>query len=284
MLLHFIPEYLKRLVALLLFRDLQRGHKVAYKHIVPIIHHRRAHENDKDYKKPNDFLQWLLDIAVGSEATDDYLVSRILVLNFASVHTTTLTYTHAIYDLAVHTEYHAELREEIENLIAEEGWKKSTVMKMRKLDSFLKESTRIHSLGQVGSSRRVLKPYTFANGMTLPAGVSIQVPLVPTHLDENIYPNATEFDPLRFYRAREQNGENAKYYAVNTSNEYMHFGNGQHACPGRFFAVNEVKLMLAWTLLHYDFKTSDGIRPKDFLFEQFSVPHMKAEILFKRRS
>jgi hypothetical protein len=42
--------------------------------------------------------------------------------------------------------------------------------------------------------------------------------------------------------------------------------------------------MLAWTLLHYDFKTSDGIRPKDVLFEQFCVPHMKAEILFKRRS
>jgi Cytochrome P450 len=240
---------------------------VACKYIVPIIHHRRTHENDKDYKKPvpphpstliqNDFLQWLLDLAVGIEATDDYLVSRILVLNFASVHTTTLvphplypqtltqTYTHAIYDLAVHTEYHAELREEIESLIAEEGWKKSTVMKMRKLDSFLKESTRIHSLAQgnsltpyplsrpltltVGSSRRVLKPYTFANGITLPAGVTIHVPLAPTHLDENVYPNATEFDPLRFYRAREQNGENAKYYAVNTSNEYMHFGNGQHA-------------------------------------------------------
>jgi hypothetical protein len=42
--------------------------------------------------------------------------------------------------------------------------------------------------------------------------------------------------------------------------------------------------MLAWTLLHYDFKTSDGIRPKDFAFEQFTAPNLKAEILFKRRS
>jgi hypothetical protein len=48
--------------------------------------------------------------------------------------------------------------------------------------------------------------------------------------------------------------------------------------------VNEVKLMLAWTLLHYDFKTKDGIRPKNFMFEQFEAPNMKAEILFKKRS
>jgi Cytochrome P450 len=53
-----------------------------------------------------------------------------------------------MYDLAVHPEYHAPLREEIETLVAEEGWKKSTVMKMRKLDSFLKESIRMHPIGQ----------------------------------------------------------------------------------------------------------------------------------------
>jgi hypothetical protein len=116
-----------------------------------------------------------MDTAVGIEATDDYLVSRILVLNFASVHTTTLvlhplssqtltqTYTHAIYDLAVHTKYHAELREEIESLVAEEGWKKSTVMKMRKLDSFLKESTRIHSLGQSNFPLSPFSPFNFVS-------------------------------------------------------------------------------------------------------------------------
>jgi len=54
------------------------------------------------------------------------------------------TYTHALYDLAAHPEYVIPLREEIEPLIESEGWKKSTIQKMRKLDSFLKESLRIH--------------------------------------------------------------------------------------------------------------------------------------------
>jgi ent-kaurene oxidase len=53
--------------------------------------------------------------------------------------------------------------------------------------------------------------------------------------------------------------------------------------PGRFFAVNEMKLMLAFTLLRYDVKTKDAQRPKDMKFHAFFIPDMKAEILFKRR-
>ena len=35
------------------------------------------------------------------------------------------------------------LREEVETIIAEEGWSKASIGKMRKLDSFLKESMRL---------------------------------------------------------------------------------------------------------------------------------------------
>lgn len=56
------------------------------------------------------------------------------------------------------------------------------------------------------------------------------------------------------------------------------------ASPGRFFAVNEMKLMLAFTLLRYDVKTKDGKRPKEMKFHAFFIPDMNAEILFKRRA
>jgi hypothetical protein len=55
-------------------------------------------------------------------------------------------FTHALYNLAAHPEYIAPLREEIEFLVTSEGWEKSTLAKMRKLDSFLKESLRLHPL------------------------------------------------------------------------------------------------------------------------------------------
>ena len=53
--------------------------------------------------------------------------------------------------------------------------------------------------------------------------------------------------------------------------------------PGRFFAVNEVKSLLAYTLLNYDVMTKDGNRPQDQTFQNINMPDMKAEILFKKR-
>ena len=54
--------------------------------------------------------------------------------------------------------------------------------------------------------------------------------------------------------------------------------------PGRFFAVNEMKLMLAFILLRYDVKTKDGKCPEATKFMGFLLPPTKAEILFKKRS
>jgi len=53
--------------------------------------------------------------------------------------------------------------------------------------------------------------------------------------------------------------------------------------PGRQFAVNEIKLMLAFTILRYDVKTRDGKRPEDWTMNWFLMPNQSAEILFRRR-
>jgi Cytochrome P450 len=53
---------------------------------------------------------------------------------------------HALYDLIAYPEYVEPLRQEIETLVSAEGWKYSTLAKMEKLDSFLKESIRCHPI------------------------------------------------------------------------------------------------------------------------------------------
>jgi cytochrome P450 len=70
----------------------------------------------------------------------------------AAIHTTTMAATAAIYDLAAHPEYIQPLREEIQQVIDEDGQdvdrdgfmklKKPSMPKLWKLDSFLKESQR----------------------------------------------------------------------------------------------------------------------------------------------
>ena len=56
------------------------------------------------------------------------------------------------------------------------------------------------------------------------------------------------------------------------------FWSGLIGSPGRFFAVNEVKSLLAYTLLNYDATTRDGKRPMNMTFQNINMPDMKAEI------
>jgi hypothetical protein len=54
---------------------------------------------------------------------------------------------HALFDLLSRQEYLQPLREEVEEAIQREGWTKSAIDQMSKLDSFIKESQRLHPIG-----------------------------------------------------------------------------------------------------------------------------------------
>jgi hypothetical protein len=92
-------------------------------------------------------------------------VLRILTVNFAAIHTSTMVrfagstqaprliysfpqaLTHSLYDLVTHPEYVDDMRKEAEAIIEEDGWTKAAMQRMRKIDSFLKESQRLNSAG-----------------------------------------------------------------------------------------------------------------------------------------
>jgi hypothetical protein len=53
--------------------------------------------------------------------------------------------------------------------------------------------------------------------------------------------------------------------------------------PGRFYAVNELKTMLAHLLVNYDVKMANGARPANKRIGQEMTPDTTAEVLFRRR-
>jgi len=54
--------------------------------------------------------------------------------------------------------------------------------------------------------------------------------------------------------------------------------------PGRFFAANEMKAMMAHIVITYDLKLEDeGVRPKDEWYGSTCLPNRKAEVFFRRR-
>ncbi|KIL55339.1 hypothetical protein M378DRAFT_1045113 [Amanita muscaria Koide BX008] len=85
--------------------------------------------------------------------------------NFVAIHTTTMTLASLMYELTKHQEYIQLLRQEIETVIAAEGWSKSSAREMWKLDGFIKESPA----SSLGFSRKALKDFSMASQFLLAA-------------------------------------------------------------------------------------------------------------------
>ncbi|KAI9434914.1 cytochrome P450 [Lactarius psammicola] len=255
--------------------------------IRPMVEERfaRMEEFGDDWDdKPNDMLMWLMSEAKGVERSLEGLARRLLIVNFVAIYTTSLTFTTVFYHLLSNPEYIEPLRHDVETAVAEEGWTKAGMDKMDKMDSFLQESQRVDGPGVLSLIRLALRPFTFSNGVTVPAGTLIAVPTAAIHMDGEIFRNPEEFDGFRFAKLRERDGHAvARHQATSTSTEYLTFGYGRHACPGRFLAVNEVKALLAHILVTYDIKFEEGKQaPRSFIINAVRIPG-KANVMFRKR-
>ncbi|KAF8833481.1 cytochrome P450 [Paxillus ammoniavirescens] len=253
------------------------------KHLGPIIEDRRKHleENGKDWTdKPNDFLSWLMDHPEGLQSSAEDLTLRLLTMSFAAI----FSFTQALYILAANLQYIQPLREEVESIVKKEGWSKGTLLNMRKLDSFLKECQRMESLDYVGMPRKAMKDFAFSDGTVLPQGTYVTIASQATRLDNEIYDNANIFDPFRFANMRDEDGNDAKHSFISTNPEYLAFGHGRHACPGRFYAATTLKTMLAHVVLSYDIKLEENAtRPGSLRVGVHIVAHPTAKVMFRKR-
>ncbi|TDL22831.1 cytochrome P450 [Rickenella mellea] len=280
------PSFLRPLVGRLL-SPTRSAVRRGLKHLRPIIEERlrKYEEFGPNYPdKPNDMLTWLMDEAEGDERHVETLCLRMLAVNMTAIHTSSMSFAHTMFHLASKPEYINPMREEVERVIDEDGWTKVAMTKMRKVDSFLKETQRFTGLGFLSTLRLAVDDYTFSDGTFIPKGTMMSVASGATHHDPSVYENANEFHGFRFADLREEDGEGTKHQMVSTSSEYLAFGHGRHACPGRFFAANELKAMMAHIVLNYDVKMEvDGVRPQDMHFTFNCVPNPTAKILFRKR-
>ncbi|KAJ7902538.1 cytochrome P450 [Mycena olivaceomarginata] len=271
----------------------------ALKFLGPLIDERLAKENEhgRDWPdRPNDLISWLLDFAEGAERTTPALALRVLFVNMSAIHTSSTAIAAALYDLVVHPEYILSMREEVECVVAEEGWTKAALGRMHKIDSFLRESQRLNNNGPITLPRIVVAKdgFTFSDGTTIPHGSFLSV-AATVHFDPANYDRADVFDGFRFSRMREEfegvgndhPGERIGVFnrqMVSTAHDHLPFGHGCHVCPGRFFAAMELKAMLAHILVSYDVKAeTEGVRPPDLCFGLLRMPNAKGKIWIRKR-
>jgi cytochrome P450 len=117
----------------------------------------------------------------------------------------------------------------------------------------------------------------------LPAGTHICLASEVTSKDPTFIPNADDFDGFHYYKMRQSQEESHEHQFVTTDKNHLHFGHGKYACPGRFFASNELKVVLASLILRYNMSyPRDKTRPANLNTDEFLYSDPAATALLQR--
>ncbi|KAF9352364.1 hypothetical protein BGX34_012184 [Mortierella sp. NVP85] len=232
----------------------------------PVILERRrqeaeAAEKGVEYERPNDILQRLLDNfdKYGFVDLDD-VCGHLLILILASVHTTSDSATTLLFYMANFPQHMDKLYEEQQEVLdaiqqereqmREELRKKgepidadldpahdrdltaAAIKKMVHMDSFVREMFRFRT-ERLTLVHRARKNVTLSNGVVIPKGSSAVINMRSAHQGEDQGEDATEFRPWRFVGKPKA--------ATKVGADFLPFGMGKHACPGRFLAIQEIK-------------------------------------------
>ncbi|KAI2603775.1 ent-kaurene oxidase [Hypoxylon sp. NC1633] len=254
---------------------------------------------------PDDGLQWIIDEAYAGgdprQLEVKRLTHRLIFVNDISMHSTGYTASNVIRDLVRQDPsfgYIEALRHESSKVLNEAGgsWTRQAVAQLHLVDSTIRESMRLSPFFSAGLPRTVIR----TDGVTidhdgsthiLPRGTLLGLPVEAIHRDEAHYTDAESFLPFRFadpkcVRAvmagaagppiKEQTeaveGSPKTKTSATVDDTFLSFGFGKHACPGRFFALNELKIFVAHMVLHYDFEYQQHAKPNTTPFLWLNVP------------
>ncbi|ELQ41845.1 ent-kaurene oxidase, partial [Pyricularia oryzae Y34] len=215
--------------------------------------------------------------------TDFDPAQKQLQLIVAAVHTTTDLLVVALVNIAKNPEIIGPLREEIISSLSEEGLKISAFEKLKLMDAVFKESQRLKPIATIAFRRKAMEDVVLSDGFKIKKGTIIGIDGIKALRDERVYPDPLRWDPYRYIKLREA-GEAAKARLVSVTQEHFGFGHGFHACPGRFFAANELKIALARIILNYDITVPEDVKnlPEAFSGSNYKIPK-GTRFLFKRR-
>jgi cytochrome P450 len=317
--MRFIPRILEPFVGRLIGLPGTHHYRQSAALHLPLVKERLANMARKDtdpsfkWDEPNDYLSWHIRLAQKegntAELEPDMISRRLMPINFGAIHTTVFTITNCLFDLLATPSSSLAAREPLE-VIREETmseyskcggiWSKASMSHLVHTDSAIRESMRVSGFVTRGLQRKVVAKEGLEHkglGLKLPFGSTVSVDAHGIMHDEQSYGNAHTFDPFRFAKQREReeasvsNSEEGRVKAAleskqlscsSTSEKFLTFGHGRHACPGRFLVSHELKLLLAYASMHYEIERLES-RPPNTWFGQHIIPPMKATIRIRRR-
>ncbi|KAH7312587.1 cytochrome P450 [Stachybotrys elegans] len=229
----------------------------------PVIEERRALAKQGKYTPTNtDTINWFKKAAAGRPYNP---VIYQMILSIAAIHTSSDLANETLIHLAQRPKLISELRQEMIQVLSTDGWKKSSLFNMKLLNACLKESQRLKRHPYKSNKPIMLSAMMrMATGnVKLPDGTVIHKgkrTFISTAgmSDPTFYNDPDKFDPYRFIRLHEEPSKENMAHLISTSPHHIAFGHGKHACPGRFFAANELKVLLYHIIMKYNIMLPEG--------------------------
>ncbi|KAF8930583.1 hypothetical protein BGZ58_008168 [Dissophora ornata] len=245
---------------------LMRHVETLVEYSTPVVLERRrleaeAIEKGVEWKRPDDILQRLLDNSEKYNLVDlEDVCGHVMILILAAVHTTTDTSTNLLYYLAAFPQYMDKLHEEQQQVLdaiqqereqqRQELRQKgepvdesldpahdrdltvAAIKRMVHMDSFVREVFRYRT-ERLALVHRARTNVTLSSGIVISKGSSVIINMRSVHQSPEQGEDVTEFRPWRFVGKTKA--------ATKTGSDFLAFGIGKHACPGRFLAIQKLK-------------------------------------------
>ncbi|KAF2115523.1 cytochrome P450 [Lophiotrema nucula] len=226
--------------------------------------------------EPKSLLKWMMENAKPHQKTLHALVSTQLAVTVAAVYTSSQVTSHLLVFLSQNPQYITELREEVAN--STDDIENIDPSKLHKMEACLSETLRLNPPLTNAPQRRAMQDVTLKDGVVIPKGALVAFPCTPSSMDPSIYPDPQQFMPFR--------NENIASPVTTPTRNQLAFGWGSQACPGRFVAAKEIKVVAARLLMEYDIEVAPGTDKmrRYYDIEDLRVLNPSIRLLMRRRA
>nr|XP_042124325.1 cytochrome P450 3A9-like isoform X3 [Peromyscus maniculatus bairdii] len=180
-------------------------------------------------------------LAFSTVISDLEIMAQSITFMSAGYETTSTTLSFITYLLAIHPNVQKKLQHEIDTVLPNKAPATyEALVEMEYLDMVVNETMRLYPVAT--RINRLSKKDAEINGVFIPKGTQVVIPIFVLHRDPKYWPDPEEFRPERFSK---ENKERINPYT------YLPFGYGPRNCIGMRFALINMKLAIVKILQNF---------------------------------